>query len=214
VVTLFIEDHVDSPSIAADIEAAGLLPYIYTPVPGAEWPTLREMIDSDQRLVVMVEEGDGGAAAPWLVNGFEYTQDTPYTFPTVDDFSCAENRGPSDAPLFLLNHWLSGFTALVSSAQLVNARDVLLTRATECEEERGQIPNFVAVNYVAIGDVYDVVDELNDVASLTTDDVAGAPDTVAVDDTAADDVAPPFPSRPDTTLAVETAPATTETSEP
>ena len=84
------------------------------------------MIRSGQRLVVMLEEGSGGADAPWLVNGFELTQDTPYTFPTVESFSCAANRGPADAPLFLLNHWLSGFTSLVTDAELVNALDVLL----------------------------------------------------------------------------------------
>ena len=109
VVTLFIEDHVDADLIAADIESAGLLPFVYQPVAGEPWPTLREMIDSDQRLVVMVEEGTGGDAAPWLVNGFELTQDTPYTFPTVADFSCDTQPRAADAPLFLLNHWLSGF---------------------------------------------------------------------------------------------------------
>ena len=31
-------------------------------------------------------------------------------------------------------------------------------------ERAGAIPNFVAVNYVAIGDVFEVVDELNGVA--------------------------------------------------
>src|SRR5690606_13489309 len=31
VVTLFIEDHVDAPILAADIEAAGLLPFVHQP---------------------------------------------------------------------------------------------------------------------------------------------------------------------------------------
>lgn len=164
VVTLFIEDHVDSGLIAADIETAGLLPQVHEPVLGEPWPTLGEMIRSGQRLVVMVEEGDGGDADPWLVNGFEHSQDTPYTFPTVESFSCDLNRGPDDAPLLLLNHWLSGFTSLVTDAELVNDRDILLPRAEQCREERGTIPNFVAVNYVVLGDVFDVVDELNGVA--------------------------------------------------
>jgi hypothetical protein len=163
VLSLFIEDHVDPTLIAADIEAAGLLPYVYAPVAGTPFPTLGEMIGSGHRLVTMVEEGDGGADAPWLVNGFQFTQDTPYTFPTVESFSCATNRGPADAPLFLLNHWLSGFSNLVTDAEAVNTRDVLLARAEQCRDERGQIPNFVAVNYVAFGDVYDVVDALNGV---------------------------------------------------
>jgi len=33
----------------------------------------------------------------------------------------------------------------------------------QCAEERGQIPNFVAVNSYLIGEVVDVVDELNGV---------------------------------------------------
>ncbi len=164
VVTLFIEDHVDSALIASDVEAAGLLPYVHQPVVDEAWPTLAEMIGSGQRLVVMVEEGAGGDTAPWLVNGFEFTQDTPYTFPTVESFSCAPNRGPSDAPLLLLNHWLSGFSSLVTSAQQVNVSAVLLPRAEQCRDERGQIPNFVALNFITIGDVLTVVDALNGVA--------------------------------------------------
>jgi hypothetical protein len=147
--------------IAADIEAAGLLPLVHQPVVGAPWPTLSEMIRSGRRLVVMVETGSGGAAAPWLVNGFEITQETPYTFSTVDSFNCDPNRGPADAPLFQLNHWLAGFDSLVSDAQLVNQRDVLLPRAEQCAAERQRQPNFVAVNYVALGDLFEVVDELN-----------------------------------------------------
>jgi len=165
VLTLFIEDHVDPDRIAADVEAAGLADAVHHPALGEAWPTLAEMIRSGRRLVVMLEEGDGGESAPWLVNGFERTQDTPYTFPTVDDFSCDANRGPSDAPLFLLNHWLSGFGSLVSDAELVNVADVLLTRARQCQDERGQISNFVAVNFVTIGDVQQAVDELNGVAA-------------------------------------------------
>lgn len=157
------EDHVDSASIAADVEASGLLPYIHAPVAGAPWPTLGAMIGSGQRLVVMVEEGDGGPDAPWLVNGFQFTEDTPSTFPTVESFSCASNRGPADAPLLLLNHWLSGFSSLVTNAQRVNTAEVLLTRAEQCRDERSQIPNFVAVNFVAVGDVGVVVDMLNGV---------------------------------------------------
>ncbi len=163
VVTLFIEDHVDAALIAADVEAAGLLDMVYQPVAGEPWPTLGEMTQAGKRLVVMLEEGDGGEAAPWLVNGFQLTQDTPYTFPTVESFNCDANRGPDDAPLLLLNHWLSGFRSLVTDAQLVNTTDVLLPRAEQCAGER-QLPNFVAVNYVAIGDVFEVVDTLNGVA--------------------------------------------------
>ena len=60
VITLFIEDHVDAALIAADVETAGLLDFVYDPSTGDPWPALGEMIRSGRRLVVMVEEGDGG----------------------------------------------------------------------------------------------------------------------------------------------------------
>ena len=43
----------------------------------------------------------------------------------------------------------------------MNAADVLGPRVQQCQAERGQIPNFVAVNYYNLGDVFGVVDRLN-----------------------------------------------------
>jgi hypothetical protein len=121
------------------------------------------MITSGRRLVVTTEDGSGGETYPWLRNAFELTQDTPYTFPTPDDFSCAPNRGPDDAPLFLINHWLAGFGTLVTAAETVNVADVLGPRVEQCQDERGMLPNFVGVNFYDIGDVGAVVDDLNGV---------------------------------------------------
>ena len=159
VVTLFIEDHVDAAPDRRrrrDGRAARLR------VRPVDRRAVADARRDDPLRPAPRRDGRGGRRreqAPWLVNGFEFTQDTPYTFPTVESFSCDPNRGPDDAPLLLLNHWLSGFSSLVTDAQLVNARDVLLPRAEQCQEERGPIPNFVAVNYVALGDVYGVVDD-------------------------------------------------------
>lgn len=163
VVTLFMEDHVDADDIAASISDAGLADYVFTPVEGEPFPTLGEMIRSGERLLVMLEERDGRPAHPWLVNGFDFVQETPYTFPTVESFSCDENRGDPDAPLFQVNHWLAGFTALVSNAQAVNTAEVLGNRVRQCQDERGLQPTFVSVNYADIGDLLGVVDALNGV---------------------------------------------------
>ena len=89
VVTLFIEDHVDADLIAADIESSGLLPLR---LPARGRPALADVAGDDRLEPTPRRDGRGGRRAatlrPWLVNGFELTQDTPYTFPTVDDFSC------------------------------------------------------------------------------------------------------------------------------
>lgn len=163
VMTIFVEDHVDADDIGASVIRAGLEDYLYTFPENEPFPTLGEMIRSGRRLVVMLEAGDGRPEYPWLVNGFDHVQDTPYDFPTVASFSCDPNRGVGDAPMLLINHWIAGFTDLVSSARIVNAADVLGPRVFECREERGLQPTFVAVNYADIGDVFAVVDQLNGV---------------------------------------------------
>ncbi len=45
-----------------------------------------------------------------------------------------------------------------------SSRDVLLARARECEAQRRQLPNIVAVDFYADGDLLDVVATLNGVA--------------------------------------------------
>ena len=162
VVTVIVENHVPAAEIGAAVLDAGLEPYLHTPDED-DWPTLGEMTTGGRRLVVLTEEGSGGPSYPWLRNAFSLVQDTPYTFSTPQDFSCQLNRGPADAPLFLVNHWLSGFGNLVSAAEQVNVSEVLGARVQQCREERGLLPTFVGVNYYSIGDVAEVVDDLNGV---------------------------------------------------
>ena len=131
------------------------------------------MITTGHRLVVMQEEGSGAPAYPWLLDGYgRYLQETPFTFRSAADFSCAPHRGSPTAPLLLLNHWLVGFDSLVTSARAVNTLDVLGGRAEQCRDER-QLPNFVAVNYSDIGDVHEVVRRLE--RRRLTGSAAGGP---------------------------------------
>jgi hypothetical protein len=162
VVTFFVQDTVSPGDTAEVFDRAGLLPYVYTPSPGQSWPTLRQMIDSGQRLVVLMEERGGGAAYPWLIDGFDVVQDTPFLFHDASQFSCAANRGPPDASVFLVNHWITNKAREVSNAAQVNARDVLWPRVEACRAERGLLPNFVAVDFYDQGDLFDVVEDLND----------------------------------------------------
>jgi hypothetical protein len=83
------------------------------PVRG-RWPTLRRMIDSDQRVVFLAEIHAG--SAPWYRLAYEaITEETPYAFSKVPQLtdpsrlaaSCKPNRGPARAPVFLVNHWIT-----------------------------------------------------------------------------------------------------------
>lgn len=161
VVTMFVQDEVSPADTASVVEAAGLLPYVYTPSSGGAWPTLGSMIDSGHRLVFLMENHGGGTTYPWMLDGFDQVQDTPYDFASPADFSCDLNRGSADLPLFLVNHWISDKSATVSSAAQVNALDVLLPRLRECEAERDRLPNYVAVDFYDQGDLFGAVDDLN-----------------------------------------------------
>jgi hypothetical protein len=162
VVTVFVQDTVSPADTAEVFRRAGLLRYVYTPATGQEdWPTLGQMIESGQRLVVMMENNAGGTEYPWLLYGFHYVQDTPYDFANPSEFNCRPNRGASQAKVFLINHWITDKRREVSNATKVNARDVLLPRVQQCEEERGLFPTFVAVDFYDRGDLFGVVNTLN-----------------------------------------------------
>ncbi len=46
---------------------------------------------------------------------------------------------------------------------MVNHNPLFIDRALQCQLESGRLPNFVTVDYYDIGDLFAVVDELNEV---------------------------------------------------
>ncbi len=162
VVTIIYQDSAPVDAIVADLAATGLDKRAFTYAGGA-FPTLGEMIDADTRLVVTAEQG--GPPPPWFHHVWDITWDTPYTYHSQDEFTCALNRGAQANPLFLINHWLSNELDLPSEdgAKMVNVFDVLHARAVQCMQEAGDLPNFIGVDYYDHGDLFAVVDALNGV---------------------------------------------------
>jgi hypothetical protein len=159
----------------ADIERAfqqaGLLDLIYRG-PFGPFPTLRQMIDSGQRLVVMAEN-DADDIAWYPLAYRDVLQETPFRFKDATQLtdpaqlpdSCRANRGPASAPLFLLNNWVDTSPApRASIAEVVNEHSALLQRAQTCQRIRHRLPNLVAVDFYKRGDVLGVVRALNGVA--------------------------------------------------
>ena len=161
VLTIIYEDHVPVERIVADLEDSGLAARAYTHEPGGAWPTLAAMIDADTRLLITAENGDPPPA--WFFHVWDLTWDTPYSFHSVDEFSCALNRGVMGNDLFLVNHWLSTMfdTPSQPDAAIANAYDLLYGRATQCQQEAKQLPNFLAVDFYEQGELFAVVRALN-----------------------------------------------------
>ena len=126
------------------------------------------MIDGDHRLVVLAENHAG--AAPWYQPVYKrLTQETPFTFPSASLLtakadraaSCEPNRGPSSAPLFLINHWVSTDPC---PGPVTPPRSTPTRRCWRAPGRasaiRHRVPNLLAVNFYKRGDVFRVVDTL------------------------------------------------------
>jgi hypothetical protein len=169
VVVVVNQDYVTPADFVKAVGDAGLARYAFEPPADSSWPTLRQMIDEDRRLVLLAENHAG--AAPWYQLAYKsLTQETPYTFgkasllTATDDLpaSCQPNRGPAGASMFLINHWVSTDPIpKPSDADKVNAYAPLLARARACQHIRHHVPNLLAVNFYKRGDLFRVVDTLN-----------------------------------------------------
>jgi hypothetical protein len=168
VVVVINQDYVTPAEFVKAVDDVGLGELAYRG-PVDHWPTLREMIDSDQRIVFLAENHAG--AAPWYHLAYErITMETPFGFSRPEQLtapgtlaaSCRQNRGPAEAPIFLVNHWITTDPVpLPSNAAKVNAYDPLLARMRECRRVRRHFPNLVAVDFYREGDLFRVVDTLN-----------------------------------------------------
>jgi hypothetical protein len=148
----------------ADVERcfreSGLIEFVYHGPVTPPWPTLRQMVESDQRVLVMAENHSEGVA--WYHPAFEVLQETPYSFENPSEFSNKPNRGGTSGSLYLLNHWIETTPMpKPSNAALVNSRNALLKRIGDFRRLRGHDPNLVAVDFYGTGDLIQVVRELN-----------------------------------------------------
>ena len=164
VLVLSIQDDTSAADTARMIRASGLVDEVYRGRAARPWPTLREMIDRDERVLVLAENRAGGA--PWIHHQPAVMQETPFHFGTAAELeaaaSCEPNRGGTAGSLLLVNHWVDTTPApRATIARAVNAREFLGRRIERCRTVRRMLPNVVAVDFYRLGDAAQVVDELN-----------------------------------------------------
>jgi hypothetical protein len=170
VLLIVIEDYVDPEDIAKAVEESGLIDYVYEG-PLDPLPTLQQMIDSGGRVLMMAENDAGNGSIPWYHEAYEgLVEETPYTFKKPEaltdakslEESCEPNRGSGNGSLFLLNHWVDTTPQpKPSNAQKVNASEALAKRIRRCERLRQLTANLIAVDFYRQGDLFDVVEKLN-----------------------------------------------------
>ena len=172
VVVIDIEDYVQPKDLKQALIDNGLWDRVWKPNPKQiGWPSLYDMVatktkaqekvgERPRRLVVMSEKHPG--VYPWLLGAYDVAQESPYTFTSTSQFNCNRTAAATDKAFFILNHWLrpNGPPDPVAAAK-VNSQKVLTARMQDCIAKRGQLPNVVAVDFTAIGDLYKTVDLFN-----------------------------------------------------
>jgi hypothetical protein len=158
VVTIIFEAYVDAATTAEVFDQVGLTERVYSH-DGGPWPTLREMIDADTRLVVLTDDDAGSPA--WYRYVWDVAWETHFAAREISDFSCDDNRGDVTSDLFIFNHFLTRTRPVPEDADEVNANPLLLDRARECQQASGKLPNFVTVDFYSVGDLLAAVDALN-----------------------------------------------------
>ena len=163
VLVIVVQDEVSFADLEEAFVASGLRDKAYTHQAGQQFPTLEQLIDSGERILVFGE--NQGEPGEWFQNGYAETfTETPFTFALQSDFSCVPNRGDDANPLFLINHWLTTGIPVREAAISVNSREKLMARVDDCLAERGRLPTVLATDFVETGDLISVVAELNNVA--------------------------------------------------
>ena len=169
VVTIILECYVTANDIEDEINQSGLSNYLYTH--NATWPTLQNMIDNDNRLVIFSDVDDASSSQDWYHYVWEYAVETHYSVGNINDFTCDFNRGDPLNDLFIFNHFITDATlgyGLYNESNDVNANPFFINRALNCQTQTNKFPNFVTVDYYELGDGLAVVDQLNGVTSTSS----------------------------------------------
>ena len=170
---LFGNDDVLSPDkYVPPVVNSGLIDYVYIPptrpMPLDSWPTLGEMLLTNQRAVVMLDYEANQEEIPWLLDEFSQLWETPFS-PTDRDFPCTAQR-PPDRPrdirldrMYMANHNLNVEVAVagvsldipaytrLNETNAVSGYGSAGVMVGNCTSDWGRPPNFLLVDYYNLG---------------------------------------------------------------
>ncbi len=162
VLVFFDEDAVHEADIRSAFVRAGVFKYLARLQPGQPLPTLRQLIHAHKNIVVFSQEPTSGHY-PWNPYAFNWMEDTPLGAVKPGQFTCKLTRGKAGNPILLMNNWADIFPPRPSPNVPLVKRDFLLSRAQQCAEQRGRVPNLILTDYYDRGNVIGAVDNLNGV---------------------------------------------------
>ncbi len=162
VITIGIEGSSPIADMKLVMDDVGLSAYLHVQTFGNPWPTLRQMIVSNKRLVVFAARSNA-ANYPGYHNYWNFIVDNDYAAQKMSDFDCEWFRGNPNGDLYLFNHFITNLTPQRDSAASINTYARLKGRIDECIAYHGRKPNLIHVDFYNLGDCLRVADELNGV---------------------------------------------------
>ncbi len=160
VVILFIEPYVTPQDVEKVFAESGLDRYVVTLERDSPTPTLGELVRRNRRVVVLTEK-DADGTVPWYLDGFSFVQDTPLGATKVRQLSCTLERGDTDSPFLMLNHWADLFPPRRTPNAPFQTEREILSRAHQCARRRGLPVSLIAVDHYDLGSLIPAVDTLN-----------------------------------------------------
>ncbi|MGV5526445.1 hypothetical protein [Pseudomonas sp. XP1] len=188
VITIHFEDRADRAAMQKAFDAVHLMGhYVFNPTGRwagrTEWPTLQEMIDSDQRLVLITQEQKNAGAYSNNVYMFEDQDITVENYWSLGstifdhDLSCKtrwdsiplsrQTASHGDfkgwSRLFVMNHYHSvPLSTHSGDDNEIGGRVGLVDRINkQCKPAAGRDPNYIAVDFIEQGDVLEYVERHN-----------------------------------------------------
>lgn len=164
VVTIIFESNVSAALLDTAFHQAGMIGMLHVQNAVGPWPTLQEMIDSGERLVVFSDQDDATEDQPWLHHVWNHAVETDFSNNSPGDLDCDFNRGEPENGLFILNHFVTDATFGVGQpdqAEIINAFDFFYPRALDCWSEQDKFPNFLTIDFHERGEPFRVADSLN-----------------------------------------------------
>ncbi|KAH6916938.1 PLC-like phosphodiesterase [Coprinopsis sp. MPI-PUGE-AT-0042] len=146
-----------------------------SPLAASEWPTLGEMIDSNQRVVTFLSTSANMAEVPYLIDEFPNVWETAFNLldPALFDCSVNRTRGDTSTQLFLINHFLDKLflgnaVPDIDKLPQTNAASgfgSLGAHVETCVGAHGRAPNFLLVDFYEYGggSVFQVAASINGV---------------------------------------------------